>query len=214
MDRAKLIVSAGIALAIGIAVGCSSSSSGPGPVPDGGVNLEASVIDGGSEDNSCNPLLGELCAGGQICCSSGLRGTCVDPGSCSSPFQVGCVTGANCNGGVCCGSVQLPAGFDASAFVDASFDAGQFDASEFGLKLVCETRCAAGEFQLCTSAHDCPAGDLCGGGSMMGGGLGVPLVLACFPADAGQSIDSDAESGSTEASTADAAVESGASDGG
>ena len=100
-----------------------------------------------------------------------------------------CLTKANCGGGVCCGSVQFPAGFDASAFdasgFDASsFDASDFDASDFGLTLACSNACNAPDFQLCASSQECPAGDICSGGGAAGG-TAAGLVMACVPADAG-----------------------------
>jgi hypothetical protein len=124
-----------------------------------------------------------------------LRGTCTDIGSCSTPFRIGCVNAASCGGGQqCCGTVELPAGFDASAFADASFDAAAFDAAAFdaagfAITLACTTNttCPLPEFQACMSNVDCPTGFVCGGGPMpvMPGNPNFGLILPCVPADAG-----------------------------
>jgi hypothetical protein len=89
---------------------------------------------------------------------------------------------------VCCGTVQLPAGFDAAAFADASFDASAFDAaafdaSGFTITLSCANTCPAPEFQACMSNSDCPAGLVCGGGPMPGmpGNPTFGLILPCVP---------------------------------
>jgi hypothetical protein len=190
MNGVKLCFSSMIALGIGVAVGCGTSSSQAPGRDDGGPTTEAGQADeAGPETGStnCNPLFGQLCAQGQTCCFSGLNGTCVTSGACSAPFQVSCISKADCNGGVCCGSVQLPAGFDASGLFDASdfdasgFDASGFDASGFGLTLQCASTCSPPDFQLCTTTQDCPSGDRCGGP----GGGGVGGFLACIPLDAG-----------------------------
>jgi hypothetical protein len=191
MNGVKLCFSSMIALGVGVAIGCGTSSSqAPGP-EDGGQASEAGHADeAGPEtgNTNCNPLFGQLCAQGQTCCFSGLNGTCVSSGACSAPFQVSCIAKADCNGGVCCGSVQLPAGFDASGLFDASdfdasgFDASGFDASGFGLTLQCASTCAPPDFELCATTQDCPSGYRCAGGTG-GGGLGG--ILACIPLDAG-----------------------------
>ena len=82
---------------------------------------------------------------------------------------------------MCCGSVELPAGFDGSASLDASFDA-----ASFGLTLACGSSGPAPGFQVCLASLECPTGQFCGGGPMNIGGKMSPLT-ACFP------IDSDAE---------------------
>jgi hypothetical protein len=195
MNVAKLILSAVICLGVAgaMATGCGSSSGGPGPVVDSGSGHDGS-LDGADDagGKSCNPFVaGDLCPQGQTCCFSGLRGTCTDVGSCSSPFQISCVNTATCGGTVCCGSVQLPAGFDASAFAaDASFDAAAFDASDFdasgfGLTLACASSCVAPQFQICMTNQDCPSGQVCGGPMMMASNMVPGFILACFPADAG-----------------------------
>jgi hypothetical protein len=131
-----------------------------------------------------------------------LRGTCEEVGACGSPFQIACVGNASCGGGVCCGSVQLPAGFDASAFADASFDAAAFDASAFdasgfGFALSCETSCSPMEFQLCTTSNDCKGGLVCAGGPM-GGMPAFELIMACVPPPDGgvESLDAGADGAS------------------
>jgi hypothetical protein len=196
MNGVKLILSVGICLgtAAVIAAGCSSSSGGPSPAADSGPTADVRAPDSSAEGaagQSCMPYFLELCPRGQTCCFSGLSGTCTDVGSCGSPFEIGCVNGANCGGEVCCGSVQLPAGFDASAFAaDASFDASDFDASGFdasgfGLQLACASSCAATQFQVCMTSRDCPSGDVCSGGPMQGSFAGL---LVCLPADAGAGL--------------------------
>lgn len=199
MNGAKLILSAGICLGVAAAMasGCGSSSSPP-PVPptDSGPSPDVQVVDSSAESGGavCDPLALKLCPQGQTCCFSGLGGTCTDIGACERPFKIACVNTATCGGGVCCGSVQFPAGFDAAAFAtDAAFDASGFDASAFdasgfdssgfGVTLACNSSCLRPEFQVCMTSQDCPSGQVCGNGGMMGNGLG--LILACVPADAG-----------------------------
>jgi hypothetical protein len=208
MNGAKLILSAGICLGVASAMvsGCGSSSAGPAG-PDGSVPPDApgveSGIDGGSV--SCNPFTLELCPEGQTCCFAGLRGTCTDTNACSTPFHIGCVNTASCGAGlVCCGAIQLPAGFDASAFADASFDASAFDASGFVVTLACASSCPLPEFQACMSNDDCPSGLVCGGGGAMPGNPNFGLILPCVPADAGLPA-ADA--------SPDSAVDAGAPDG-
>jgi hypothetical protein len=191
MNGAKLILSMGICLGVAsaLASGCDSSSGGPGPV-DSSAPPDVHVEAGEDAGISCNPLTLELCPQGQTCCFAGLRGTCTDIASCKAPFRIGCVNTASCGGGeVCCGSFQLPAGFDASAFADASFDASAFDASDFDasgfvVTLTCANSCPVPEFQACMSDDDCPAGLVCGGPPMPGVST-VGLILPCVPADAG-----------------------------
>lgn len=212
MNGVKLILSVGICLgtAAAIAAGCSSSSGPPSPAADSGPTADVQVPDSSAEGaagQSCMPFFLQLCPQGQTCCYSGLNGTCTDVGSCGSPFEIGCVNGDSCGGEVCCGSVQLPAGFDASAFVtDASFDASAFDASAFdasgfdasgfGFQLACASSCTAAQFQVCMTTKDCPSGDVCSGGPMPGafGGL-----LICFPAEAGAGSGPSADAGPAEA---------------
>ncbi len=221
MNRAKLIFSATMGLGIAIAIGCSSSSN-HSPT-DGGVAPDTgSVSDsGGDAENvgsSCNPLLNQLCPQGQTCCFSGLRGTCTEVGSCASPLQVSCLAKANCGAGaVCCGSVQFPAGFDASGFDAAGFDASSFDASDFdaagfGLTLACSSACAPPDFQLCANTQECPVGDICTSGAAAAN-MAAGLVMACIPADAGAGFpvpDGGPGDGSTEAGPAlDAGLDAG-----
>jgi hypothetical protein len=207
MNGVKFILSVGICLgtAAVVAAGCSSSSGGPSPAADGGPSADARALDSSAEGaagQSCMPFFLQLCPQGQTCCYSGLSGTCTDVGACRSPFEIGCVNGDSCGGGVCCGAVQLPAGFDASAFAaDASFDASAFDASDFdasgfGFQLVCASSCAATQFQVCMTSKDCPSGDVCSGGPMQGafGGL-----LICVPADAGAESGPSPDGGPAEA---------------
>jgi hypothetical protein len=205
MNGAKLCFSGMIALGIAVAMAsgaCSSSSTAPPPPTDSGVVAETGPIDDAGADSGagarCNPLLGQLCSQGQTCCLSGLIGTCLAQGSCSAPFQVSCTTKSDCSSGVCCGSVQFPAGFDAAAGFDGSeFDAG-FDAAGFGLALQCTSACPFPDFELCTTAQDCPAGYRCSGGPAGGGFAGI---LACIPLDAGGGpVEADAEAGPSGAS--------------
>jgi hypothetical protein len=178
MNGAKFIVSVGISLGVAVPFGCSSSSTGPGPIPDSGSPPDTSVADTGS-GTPCDPFRAELCPQGQTCCYTGLRGLCTDVGACASPFQIGCVNTPTCSSGVCCGSVQLPVGFDASASLDASFDA-----SGFGLTLACVSSCPAPDFEVCLSSDECPSGEICAGGPMGIDGYMSPLT-ACFQLDAG-----------------------------
>jgi hypothetical protein len=216
MSGAKVLLSVGICLGVATALasGCGDSSGAPGPSMDGSMApdvrpIEASVEAGGD----CNPFAIELCPQGQTCCSTGLRGTCTDIGACSAPFRVGCVDTASCGTGVCCGSIQLPAGFDASAFVDASFDAApMFDASGFSLTLGCAASCTFPAFQVCMTSQDCRNGEVCGGSpgnGPRGGDPSLGLILACVPADAGFGLpDASPElpdGGPAEASGPDAA---------
>ena len=185
MNGVKLCFSGTIALAVAVAIGCGTSSSQPSggsdSGPDGDVGI---VVDAGLDAGAthCNPVFGQLCSAGQTCCFFGLNGTCVDKGACSAPFQVSCIARSNCGSDVCCGSVQVPAGFDASGFdasdFDASgFDASGFDASGFGLTLQCASTCSAPDFLLCATSQDCPAGFHCSGGGDGGRGFGI---LACI----------------------------------
>jgi hypothetical protein len=194
MNGAKLILSVGICLGVAsaLASGCGSSSGGPGPA-DSSTGPDVNAADGGADSASvsCNPLTMELCPQGQTCCFAGLRGTCTDVSACKAPFHIDCVNSASCGGGgqVCCGSFQLPAGFDASAFADASFDASGFDASDFDasgfvVTLSCASSCPVPDFQACMSDEECPAGMVCGGPPMPGSST-VGLILPCVPADAG-----------------------------
>ena len=145
---------------------------------------------------------GELCPQGQTCCFSGLRGTCEEVGACGSPFQIACVGNASCGGGVCCGSVQLPAGFDASGF---------------GFALSCETSCSPMEFQLCTTSNDCKGGLVCAGGPM-GGMPAFELIMACVPPPDGgvESLDANADgaSGNDAGAAGDALAAADGADGG
>ncbi len=208
MNGAKLIVSVGICLGLAVAIGCASSSSNPGAMPDSGSAPEAGVKEAGTV-TPCDPFRAELCPQGQTCCSTGLRGVCTDVGACASPFQIGCVNTPTCHSGVCCGSVELPVGFDASAPLDASFDA-----SGFGLTLACESTCPAPEFQVCLNSLECPSGQFCGGGPMGIGGKMSPLT-ACFPVDEGPDAGAptpdsgDAGPGEGGAASADAAPDGG-----
>jgi hypothetical protein len=184
MNAVKFIFSVWICLGVVLAIGCSSSSSSPpGANVDSGTIRDSSIAEAGTS-TPCDPFRLELCPQGQTCCFSGLSGRCTDVGSCAGAFQVGCVNASTCAGGeVCCGSVQLPVGFDASAYVDASFDAAAFDASGFGLTLQCQTACAATQYLACVLPQDCPSGQMCGAPMGMDGA--VPLIPACFPMDAG-----------------------------
>jgi hypothetical protein len=213
MNGAKLILSAGICLGVASAMvsGCGSSSAGP-VGPDGSVAPDAQGVEGGIDGGSisCNPFTLALCPQGQTCCFAGLRGTCTESSACSTPFHIGCVNTASCGGGgeVCCGAIEFPAGFDASAFADASFDASAFDASAFDasgfvVTLACASSCPLPEFQACMSNDDCPSGLVCGGGAMPGNPNG--LILACVPADAGLPPAADA--------SPDSAADAGAQDG-
>jgi hypothetical protein len=213
MNGAKLILSMGICLGVASAMvsGCGSSSAGP-TGPDGSVPPDAQGVDAGIDSGSisCNPFTLELCPQGQTCCFAGLRGTCTDTNACSTPFHIGCVNTASCSGGqVCCGTIQLPAGFDASAFADASFDASAFDASAFDasgfvVTLACAGSCPLPEFQACMSNDDCPSGLVCGGGATPGN-PNFGLILPCVPADAGLPPAADA--------TSDSPADAGAPDG-
>jgi hypothetical protein len=210
MNGAKLCFSGMIALGIAVAMAsgaCSSSSTAPPPPSDSGVVADTGPIDDAGADSGvgarCNPLLGQLCSQDQTCCLSGLVG--------SAPFQVSCTTKSDCNSGVCCGSVQFPAGFDATAGFDASgFDASDFDAAGFGLALQCTSTCPFPDFQLCTTAQDCPAGYRCSGGPT---GAGFAGILACIPLDAGAGpVEADAEAGA--GGPVDAGADAGAADSG
>ncbi len=193
MNGAKLILSVGICLGVAsaLASGCGSSSGGPEPA-DSSMSPDVHVTEAGADSASlsCNPIALQLCPQGQTCCFAGLRGTCTDIGSCNTPFRIGCANAASCGSGeVCCGSVQLPQGFDASAFGDASFDgsafdASAFDASAFVVTLSCASSCPPYEFQACMTDDDCAAGFVCGGGPMPNG-PNFGLILPCVPADAG-----------------------------
>ena len=199
MNGAKLCFSGTIAGGLVVAIGCGTSSSQPpgahdsGPATDTGSIAEAG-LDAGAQ--ACNPVYNQLCTGGQTCCFSGLIGTCVDRGTCSMPFQVSCDSPSSCDASVCCGSVQLPAGFDASAFDASAFDASggpgfqPLDPNGFVLTLQCASACPAPGFQLCTTTQDCPSGYRCSGGP---GGMGFGGVLACTPSEAGPGPMPDAQ---------------------
>jgi hypothetical protein len=209
MNGAKLILSAMISLGVAAAMasGCSSSS-GPGAPADSGPSGDGTLTDSSADGGgkSCNPFLpDDLCPQSQTCCFSGLRGTCTDVGSCSSPFQISCVNGASCGGTVCCGSVQLPAGFDASAFVDASgFDASGFDASGFGLTLACASSCVVPQFQVCATTQECPSGEVCGIPTNANN-MELGFILVCIPPDAGVAVpDASPEAGPSDGAAPDA----------
>jgi len=200
MNGAKLCFSGTIAGGLVVAIGCGTSSSQPpgGPQDSGPATDTGSIVEAGLDAaaQACNPVYGQLCSGGQTCCFSGLIGTCVDRGTCTMPFQVSCNGPASCDTGVCCGSVQLPAGFDASAFDASPFDASgeqgfqPFDPNGFVLTLQCASACPAPGFQLCKTTQDCPSGYRCSGGP---GEMGFGGVLACTPSEAGPGPMPDAE---------------------
>jgi hypothetical protein len=180
-----------VSTAVVVAAGCGSSSSQPPNPHDGGPSDGGAVAEAGLDamaaSATCNPIFDQLCAAGETCCFSGLVGTCVASGSCTAPFQVSCMTKSDCADGFCCGTVQLPAGFDAATIngqpLDASAFAGSgFDASGFGVTLACASSCPEPDFQLCTTTQDCPTGFRCTGG---GGGAAFGGIMACVPIDAG-----------------------------
>jgi hypothetical protein len=212
VNAAKLSPSGAFAVALmaafSIAVGCSSSSSNPpAPVTDGGPDGNMTPLEDAGPDaaESCNPILGPLCGAGKTCCIAGIFGSCVDVGSCKAPIQVSCTTKANCGAGICCGSVQLPAGFDASAFDASDFDAASaanFDAAGFSLTIACADSCPEPGFQLCSTSQDCPSGYRCaGGGAGLGGFEGI---VGCIPEDAGAGFPGP-DSGAPDGGAVDAA---------
>ncbi len=216
MKATKLTVSAAMALGLGVVLGqgagCSSSSSPPAAVdagPEAGPDATA---------QSCDPLRGVLCPQGQTCCFSGLYGTCEEVGACSTPFQINCTGNASCGGQECCGSIDLPAGFDPQALDAAAFDAAAFDAfdaSGFAVSLACAASCGADQFQLCSDTDPCPAGFFCAAG-------GVGFFATCVPIrDAGGTPDAATDAGTpaggdggSEAAAPDAGTEDAGSDAG
>lgn len=200
MNGAKLLFSVWVCVSVGAPIGCSTSSSNPGP--DSGPMLDGSAAEAAA--TACDPFRIELCPQGQTCCFSGLGGTCMDVGSCGTPFRIACVNASTCTGGsTCCGSIQGPAG-------DAAAPDAAVDAAAFAVTLACESQstCPAPEFQICMTSADCPSGQMCGMGGMMAGPPGFPAILACFPLDAGPAAVPDG--GATAVDAADA----GAADGG
>jgi hypothetical protein len=202
-----------VALAVGLAnaEGCSSSSSPPPPADSGPDGDDVTVTDAEADGPaSCNPIFDSLCGSGETCCVAGLTGTCVAVGSCKAPIQVSCIAKSQCGGDICCGSVQLPAGFDAAAAFDGGFDASAFDASGFSLSIACATTCAQPDFQLCTTSTDCPPGYRCAGGAM-NNLVGIAGIVACIPEDAGAPPPPDAgtDAGDGSAPPADAGTDAG-----
>jgi hypothetical protein len=202
--RAKVFFAAAVCAALDVAgvAGCSSPSSPPPPAQDAGTNADTGTAQDAGVDAagvSCNPLRNELCPQGQTCCFSGLGGTCTDVSACERPLQISCTSSATCSSmeqGVCCGSVRVPAGFDASAF-----DPSTFDASAFAFSLACTTACAAPDFQLCAATQECPPGDVCANGASRG----LAFLMICTAVDAGASLDAgDGAASAGDAGAADA----------
>jgi hypothetical protein len=211
---AALGLGAGLVISLAINEGCSSSSAPPPPADSGADGTTEPPVDAGPEAGTrCSPVFGGQCGAGQTCCISGIFGTCVDIGSCKAPIQVSCTSKASCGNQTCCGSVQLPAGFDAAAFDASDFDASVFDASGFSFSLACASSCPPPDFQLCAGAQDCPSGYRCGPGNGNGNGgmTSLPGFLVCVPEDAGLPPQSDAGGPRLDAGEPDA---SDASDGG
>jgi hypothetical protein len=139
MNRAALFF-----FALGGAMGAGCSSSHEAVATDGGAISDAGVAEGGEDSGDaaftlCNPFFNDLCPPGQTCCFSGLQGVCTPVSVCHRPFQIGCTTQADCQGGqVCCGSGPVA-----------------------NLALTCQSTCPADQFQLCRSDQQCPNGKQC-----------------------------------------------------
>ena len=218
--KTALALSAGAALFA--TAGCSSSSSNPAKSNGGDASMEASdeasVDDSGSQDEggdaaTCMPTNPDKgCASGTTCCfdpmsalsggiaalTSGLKGNCSDPTTCTGSVQVKCLTTDGCAAGqVCClSSTSLGPGA-AEAGAGAGGIAGLLS---FNAITTCQTSCPAGQVQACKVDSDCMgtnAGMVCsplslgalggaGGGGMLTailGGLATEMV--CSPPDGG-----------------------------
>lgn len=104
------------------------------------------------------------CAAGQSCCetpaAAGTPSTCVTTGTASSPTACpvakstvwDCEGPANCGTGTVCCAVATSIATDATCGYDKAK----------GFKgTTCAAACAAGDFQICEAAGDCPAGKTC-----------------------------------------------------
>lgn len=147
MNRPRALFSASTALAIAIAIGCSPSSGNGGTSDGGGATSGSGATDlndgsSGAEDAngaSCSPFLRMLCPPQQICCFTGIQGTCTSPAACLSAFRIGCASEADCpSGDACCGSGPGTT-----------------------LSLSCQSACTPDQFQLCRSDQECPSGAQC-----------------------------------------------------
>jgi hypothetical protein len=144
MDRVRLVSSASATrralgvLGIAVAVGCAASSGNPPVTDDGGSSRRDGAAEAGAPV-TCNPLLNNLCPRGLTCCFYAIEGTCEPTGACTSPYQVGCSSQANCDDNqFCCGSGT-----------GRTFSIG------------CQATCAVDQFQLCVSSAECEGGKVC-----------------------------------------------------
>jgi hypothetical protein len=178
MSGRKIIVSAMMAAWIAVLLGCGDSSQSHSAAHDAGVDDRADA----PPAVECDPRFDQLCPRGQTCCFTGIPpGVCTDVAACESPFKVGCIEKPDCNGGVCCLTISLP-----------SADGG----SPFGFSFACAASCADNQFQLCLSAGECAAGDVCTGGAR---GVVLPLPV-CVPGDGGASGATQGDGGGDGAS--------------
>jgi len=98
--------------------------------PDGGLPCEPGKID----------CAGSTCsAPATFCCqtASATSGTCDQPGALCAESELHCDEAADCEGGVCCMTIN---------------------AFSTTVKATCQSACATGSFQLCRSDTECGAG--------------------------------------------------------
>jgi hypothetical protein len=149
----SMMIRVGALLTIASLAACSSSSTSS---PDGSASASD---DSAAAACSAYPLV--ACSQGKTCClgATGITGTCTDPTQCNSNFQFECVSASNCaTSQVCCATTELPSGFDASAFLDASLDAIAIDAAALSgtsNKYFCQATCTGTQVQLCAVSGEC-----------------------------------------------------------